>query len=135
MISINQGWRRNDRGAASSASALAGACEYLQTRFCVRSSIDSIADSMVWLEDPLCGDGAHRGVLEEEDEQAAQELAAQYTVEPEVQVGVREARRRSLHVVMPDHLFPLCSLPAVVVRRCHPGAHRGEYKVQRGYAG
>ena len=42
---------------------------------------------MVWLEDPLCGDGAHRGVLEEEDEQAAQELAEQYTVEPDVQVG------------------------------------------------
>ena len=65
---------------------------------------------MVWLEDPLCGDVAHRGVLEEEDEQAAQELATQYTVEPDVQVGGRDVLRRpDPMAAMPiTHLHPLC---------------------------
>lgn len=42
---------------------------------------------MVWLEDPLTGDMPHRGIVEEEDEEQAQELAPQYTAVPAVQVG------------------------------------------------
>lgn len=42
---------------------------------------------MVWLEDPLTGDVPHRGVVEEEDEAQAAELAPQYAAAPAVQVG------------------------------------------------
>jgi hypothetical protein len=62
---------------------------------------------MVWLEDPLCGDVAHRGVLEEEDEQTAQELAAQYMVEPVVQVGGKKV------LLQPDRPWPPCRSPTL----------------------
>lgn len=41
---------------------------------------------MAWAgDDPLTGDMPHRGIVEEEDEQQAQELAPQYTAAPAVQ--------------------------------------------------
>jgi hypothetical protein len=42
---------------------------------------------MVWLEDPLTGDMPHRGVIEEEDELLAQELAPQYGAKPILEVS------------------------------------------------
>lgn len=39
-----------------------------------------------FLEDPLTGDVPHRGLVEEEDEQRAAEVAPQYSAAPEVQV-------------------------------------------------
>lgn len=54
----------------------------------------------MWLEDPLTGDTTHRIVVEEEDEQQAQELAPQYDAQPEVQVGAHH----------PDHGQAKCAM-------------------------
>ncbi len=45
---------------------------------------------VMFLEDPVTGDVPHRGLVEEEDEQRATEIAPQYTAAPEVQA--REGR-------------------------------------------
>lgn len=42
---------------------------------------------VMFLEDPVTGDVPHRGLVEEEDEQRAAEVAPQYTASPEVQVS------------------------------------------------
>ena len=42
---------------------------------------------MVWLQDPLTGADPQRTLIEEEDEQQAQEVAPQYSAVPEVQVS------------------------------------------------
>ena len=52
---------------------------------------------MVWLEDPLTGDVPHRGVIEEEDEQLAQELAPQYSAQPDLHVSTKRVVQKHMH--------------------------------------
>lgn len=64
---------------------------------------------MVWLEDPLTGDVPHRGVVEEEDEAQAQELAPQHAAQPSVQWADGQAPAEGATVVS-AHLAPTCAL-------------------------
>ncbi|PRW45200.1 fatty acid desaturase [Chlorella sorokiniana] len=54
---------------------------------------------MVWLEDPLTGDVPHRGIVEEEDEEQAAELAPQYAVAPAVEWAPGQAAVEGATVV------------------------------------
>lgn len=57
---------------------------------------------MVWLEDPLTGDMPHRGIVEEEDEEQAVELAPQYAVAPAVQWAPGQAPVEGATLVSAD---------------------------------
>lgn len=57
---------------------------------------------MVWLEDPLTGDMPHRGIVEEEDEKQAAELAPQYAVAPTVQWAPGQAPVEGATLVSAD---------------------------------